>query len=143
MIKKVKNYLAVFLMASAMAVPALVPAMASAQANSEEITGPLCSGADLEFKTDGGDCTEAQASETKLSDIIKLVINIVSVIVGVVAVIMIIWGGLRYITSGGDSSNVSAAKNTIIYAIIGLVIVALAQFIVRFVLGKAVGVTQG
>jgi hypothetical protein len=49
---------------------------------------------------------------------------------------MIIIGGFRYITAGGDSNNVSAAKNTIIYAIIGLVIVAFAQIIVQFVLNK-------
>jgi hypothetical protein len=52
---------------------------------------------------------------------------------------MIIWGGLKYITSGGDSGNVTGAKNTILYAIIGLIIVALAQFIVRFVLSKTTG----
>lgn len=55
---------------------------------------------------------------------------------GVVSVIMIIIGGLKYITSAGDSGNVSGAKNTILYAIIGLVIVALSQIIVRFVLAK-------
>ena len=47
---------------------------------------------------------------------------------------MIVVGGLKYITSGGDSSNVTGAKNTILYAIIGLIIVALAQLLVRFVL---------
>jgi TRAP-type C4-dicarboxylate transport system permease small subunit len=71
---------------------------------------------------------------------LKRIINIFSVIVGVIAVIMIIIGGLKYITSGGESSNVSGAKNTIIYAIVGLVIVALAQFIVRFVLSNATAI---
>ena len=52
-----------------------------------------------------------------------------AIIVGVVAIIMIIVGGFRYITSGGDSSKVGSAKNTIIYAIIGLILVALAQII--------------
>jgi hypothetical protein len=52
-----------------------------------------------------------------------------------------IYGGFKYITSGGDSGNVTAAKNTIMYALIGLVVVALAQLIVRFVLGKANNVT--
>jgi hypothetical protein len=51
-------------------------------------------------------------------------------------VIMIIVGGFRYITSGGNDASVTAAKNTILYAIIGLVVVALAQIIVRFTLGK-------
>ncbi len=52
---------------------------------------------------------------------------------------MIIIGGLKYITSAGESSNVTSAKNTIMYAIIGLVIVALAQFIVRFVFERVTG----
>jgi len=59
-----------------------------------------------------------------------------SVIVGVAAVIMIILSGLRYITSGGDASKVGAAKSSLIYALIGLVIVALAQVIVHFVFAK-------
>ena len=46
----------------------------------------------------------------------------------------VIIGGLKYITSGGDSGNVTGAKNTILYAVIGLIIVVLAQVIVRFVL---------
>jgi hypothetical protein len=50
---------------------------------------------------------------------------------------MIILGGLKYITSGGDAQKVASAKSALIYAIVGLVIVALAQAIVRFVLGKA------
>ena len=49
---------------------------------------------------------------------------------------MIIVGGFRYITSGGNDTSVTSAKNTILYAIIGLVVVALAQLIVRFTLSK-------
>lgn len=74
--------------------------------------------------------------ETAVNTIITTVINIFSLVVGVVSVIMIIIGGLKYITSGGDSTNVGSAKNTILYAIIGLVVVALAQVIVRFVLSR-------
>jgi hypothetical protein len=75
----------------------------------------------------------------RVNNIIKTVINIFSLIVGIVAVIMIIIGGLKYITSGGDSGNVTGAKNTILYAIVGLIVVALAQIIVKFVLEKATG----
>ena len=75
----------------------------------------------------------------KLPAILSNIINIFSWIVGIVSVIMIIYGGFRYIISGGDSNGVTAAKNTILYAIIGLVIVALAQVIVQFVLTKADG----
>jgi hypothetical protein len=51
-------------------------------------------------------------------------------------VIFIILGGLKYITSGGEAANITGAKNTILFAIVGLVIVAFAQVIVKFVLGK-------
>lgn len=122
----------VALLAAAVAVPVAVPAVVSAQ---DPIQPYICSGAELDLNGTQN-CDQAQASGDSLNNLIKTVINIVSVIVGVVAVVMIIFGGLKYITSGGDSNNVSSAKNTIIYAIIGLVVVALAQFIVRFVLGK-------
>lgn len=77
-----------------------------------------------------------------LLNIIPVVINILSVIVGVIAVIMVIVGGLKYITSSGEPGNVTSAKNTILYAVIGLVVVALAQIIVRFVLSEVGDVTN-
>lgn len=88
---------------------------------------------------DGLELTGAECdtgADAEVGGILKTVINIFSLIVGVAAVIMIIVGGLRYITSGGDATSTKGAKDTIIYAIIGLVIVALAQVIVRFVLTK-------
>lgn len=100
----------------------------------------LCTGAaDLQIQTrpDAGACEEdADGTTEGVNNLITNIINIFSVIVGIIAVIMIIWGGLKYITSGGDSGNVTGAKNTILYAIIGLIIVALAQFIVRFILAQ-------
>ncbi len=75
-------------------------------------------------------------STTCVNHTIANVINIFSWIVGIVAVIMIIYGGFRYVTSGGDSGAISAAKNTILYAIIGLVVVSMAQIIVHFVLSR-------
>ncbi len=69
-----------------------------------------------------------------LNNTVANAINLISVVVGVAAVIMIIVGGFRYITSAGNQESVKTAKNTIVYAIIGLVIVALAQVIVQFVL---------
>ncbi len=99
----------------------------------------LCSGANLSLSSvKKGDCDSkgTNSQESKLNNMIKNIVNFISVIVGVVAVIMIIYGGFRYITSGGDSAGVGAAKNTIIYALVGLIIVALAQVIVKFVLSK-------
>ncbi len=101
---------------------------------SEGIVGGIDCGSKSVDEAGAGD----DASE-RVNNIIETVINVFSIVVGVVSVIMIIIGGLKYITSGGDSGNVTGAKNTILYAIIGLVVVALAQVIVRFVLQKAVG----
>ena len=53
---------------------------------------------------------------------------------------MLVWGGLRYILSGGDNKKITDAKNTILYAIIGLIIAVLAFAIVNFVL-NAIGGT--
>ena len=70
----------------------------------------------------------------ELSRILKAVLSILSIIAGVIAVFMIIISGMKYITSSGDAQAVSSAKRTLIYAIVGLVVVAVSQLIVRFVL---------
>lgn len=133
MIKKLKTAVLSLGMMAALLVPVLVPASVGAQADIEQ---RLCDGASLSFTQGQGDCTPGGEAESKVNDIITLVINVFSVVVGVIAVIMIIVGGLKYITSGGDSGNITSAKNTILYAIVGLVIVALSQIIVKFVLSK-------
>ena len=60
--------------------------------------------------------------------------NTVLYAVGIISVIMLILGGIRYVISGGDSKKVTDAKNTIMYAIIGLIISILAYAIVNFVI---------
>jgi hypothetical protein len=67
--------------------------------------------------------------------IFTLVVNILLFIIGAISVIMLIIGGIRYTISGGDSGAVTAAKNTILYAIIGLVVAFLAFAIINWVLG--------
>lgn len=73
------------------------------------------------------------------------VTNVMLFIVGVISVIMIIIGGLRYVLSGGDSANVTAAKNTILYAIVGIIVALLSYAAVNFVTGTFVegGVMSG
>ena len=66
--------------------------------------------------------------------VFKQVTNTILYIVGIVAVIMLIIGGIKYVISGGDSKKVTDAKNTVLYAIIGLVIAFLAFAIVNFVI---------
>lgn len=134
MIKKLKNLLMSLSLASMFIVPALTPAVVYAA--EDAITGKVQCGVDLNLDPNLS-CTPDEAGSTqRVNDIVRLVINIFSLIVGLISVIMIIIGGLKYITSGGDSANVTGAKNTILYAVIGLVVVALSQFIVRFVLAK-------
>lgn len=65
--------------------------------------------------------------------VFRQITNTILYIVGVVTVIVLIWGGLRYVLSGGDSKKVTDAKNTVLYAIIGLIISFLAFAIVNFV----------
>lgn len=69
--------------------------------------------------------------------LVSTVVEVLSIIVGAVAIIMIIYSGFKYITSGGDSAKVSSAKNTLIYALVGVIIVVLAQLLVRFVITQA------
>lgn len=67
---------------------------------------------------------------------IQIVINILLYVLGIIAVIMIIVGGIKYTTSNGDSSALTSAKNTILYSIVGLVVAILSYAIVNFVVGK-------
>jgi hypothetical protein len=73
---------------------------------------------------------------TGANGIILSAVRILSFIVGVASIIMIIVGGLKYIMSNGDSNSVTAAKNTILYAIIGLAVFAVSQTIVEFVISR-------
>ena len=66
--------------------------------------------------------------------IFKTVTNVLLFIIGAVSVIMLIIGGIRYTVSAGDSSAVTAAKNTIMYAIIGIIVAILAFAVVNFVI---------
>lgn len=109
--------------------------VASAQDVTNQIQSGLCAGSNLNLSNidhPGGSCTSDAVQ--RVNNIIRHIVNILSAIVGVVAVIMIIIGGFRYITSGGNDTSITSAKNTILYAIIGLIIVALAQVLVHFVL---------
>jgi hypothetical protein len=64
------------------------------------------------------------------------IINVASVIGGIIAVIIIMWGGFTYITSGGDTGKTNEARNTILYAAIGLVVIVLAQSVISFILTR-------
>lgn len=68
--------------------------------------------------------------------ILTRITKVISIAVGVGAIIMIMIGGFKYILANGDSASISNAKNTILYAVIGLIVALVAQGIVIFVLNK-------
>jgi hypothetical protein len=74
------------------------------------------------------------ANGITLEDVIGTIVNILSYVVGAVSIIMVVVSGFKYVTSNGDSNRVSSAKTTLVYALVGLAIAALAQFLVHFVL---------
>src|SRR5665213_3111363 len=134
MIQKIKSFILITLASSTLLVPALATTVV-ATASADTISDSVCTG--INNAANGSNintCGTAGTSSTNLSAIASKIVSIFSVIVGIVAVIMIIYGGFRYITSGGDSGKVGNAKNSLIYALVGLVIVALAQVIVHYVL---------
>lgn len=79
-------------------------------------------------------CDECPSELFGDNGVFKQVTNVILYIVGIIAVIMLIIGGIKYVISGGDAKKVTDAKNTVLYAIIGLVIAFLAFAIVNFVI---------
>lgn len=135
MIKRIKQMI-LTTMAMAALVSPFVLAPVAAHAETFELQSSLCGGVDGQFLNADGTCENNQEAGQQVNDTVKLGLNLFSAIVGIIAVVMIIVGGVKYITSQGESSNVTAAKNTILYAVVGLVVVALSQVIVRFVLSR-------
>jgi len=81
-------------------------------------------------------CQGSVDSNTTVSSLLRNVINLLLMIVGIVAVITIIVAGIRYVTSGGDGQQTKNARDTILYAIVGLVVAIMAFPIVNFVIDK-------
>lgn len=79
---------------------------------------------------------DADPGGPTVDNAISAFITIFSIIVGMIAVVMIIFAGYKYITSGGDANKVAAAKSSVLFALIGVVLVALSQVILKFVIAK-------
>lgn len=102
----------------------------------------LCAGKAMALTVqEGADAARADGMPADLVGVDGVFTRITSIalyIIGAISVLMLIWGGLRYILSGGDSKKITDAKNTILYAILGLAIAFLSYAIIRFVL-NAIG----
>jgi hypothetical protein len=86
---------------------------------------------------DPGKGTNCNTSGPSINKLIRITVNILSLVAGVIAVIMVIISGLKYVTSQGDATQAASARKTLLYAITGIIVVAFAQIIVKFVLGRA------
>jgi len=102
----------------------------------------------------GSVCNTTQQGNTSTSDIcsstggtgtgssnpvtvkILKVAKLFDIIIGIAAVIMIIIGGIRFVLSGGESANVAGARNTILYAVVGLIVAVVAQLILALVINN-------
>lgn len=114
---------------------ASVPNIASAAENSA-CAGTLTSTSAL--------CTDSKAASDPTATnpisgpdgVIVKVSRIVAIAAGAVAIIILLIASIQYITSNGDSNNIKKARETILYCLIGLVVIALAQTIVQYIVTK-------
>ncbi len=117
----------------AFAFAAVVPATASYATGSSD-----CADGTLGINN-GVNCAKGQDQQEELfgaNGIFKKVTDVLLFIIGAVAVIMLVIGGIRYTVSGGDQAAVTAAKNTILYAVVGIIVAILAYAIIGFVTGS-------
>lgn len=79
-------------------------------------------------------CQQKNGADKKINSFVEDLVRILFFAIGIIAVIMIIIGGIKYVTSNGDAGQVTSAKNTVLYSVVGLVVALLAYAIVNFVI---------
>jgi len=87
----------------------------------------------------GQECAKPEGVPNDLfggNGVFKTVTNAALFLIGAISVLMLIYGGIRYTVSGGDTKQVTDAKNTILYAVVGIVVAIMAYAIVNFVIGR-------
>jgi hypothetical protein len=123
----------------------LVPSLVVASLSFTVMAAPMASALDggIRGGADSARGTDQTANLFGQSGIFRTITNVLLFILGAISVIMIIIGGLRYVISGGNSTAVTAAKNTILYAIVGVIVALLAYAIINFVLTSFTGNSSG
>jgi len=142
--KKLRTIILSFALLAGFALPTLAPA--AVYADDQPTTGGL-GGSAANGTTSGSSCSSpadciktgtdnvgGNQKQPTLQEGIKTIVGILLFVLGAIAVIMIIIGGIRYTTSNGEAAQLTSAKNTILYAVVGLVVAILAYAIVNFVL---------
>lgn len=124
---RLKNIITTIMVAMALLLPAVMVTAQVGAAPKDQVLGGVKS-------VDSGD-----TDENSLSTGIKNIINIILYVAGAIAVVMIIIGGIRFVTSNGNPESVKAARNTVLYAAIGIVVILMAYAIVNFVITNIAG----
>lgn len=137
MIKNIKK-----LLSGAMIIPALVLGLGLfAQPAYAQFDKSISDGAGSAQGKDQAQCLFGNENQCSGDGVFKTITNVMLFIIGAVSVIMLIIGGLRYVVSGGDSTAVQNAKNTILYAIVGVIVAILAYAAVSFIISSFSGST--
>lgn len=132
-----KKYISSLIISFGIAVASLIPMQAGAINVFQNCGNGTGGGSAATGTTSGSEICGAKGDS--FTDIMKNIINTILFVLGIVAVIMIIIGGIRYVTSNGNAQQVNSAKDTVLYAVIGLIIAIMAYAIVNFVLARLKG----
>ena len=97
------------------------------------LVGPSTSALDVQ---QGADAAHAGSTPGDLNTVISTIVDVLLYVIGILSVIMLIVGGIRYTVSNGAQDKVTTARNTIMYSIVGLIIAFLAYAIVHWVIGR-------
>lgn len=123
----------------------IVPALALGVTSVASIAAPVNTYADCSSTgatgglAGGAGCAQGSGQQSDLfgsNGVFKTITNVLLFVIGAISVIMLIIGGIRYVVSGGDSGAVTSAKNTILYAVIGIIVAILAYALVNFVISS-------
>jgi cytochrome bd-type quinol oxidase subunit 2 len=142
MINKIKKLIFVSGSSLVFAAAVLVPSVsgsslvfAAVAQKCNNVADSINSGANATGST--GNCGVGGTLTTGVSNLAGTITTDFSILVGAISVIMIIFAGFKYITSGGSNENTNSARNILMYAVIGLVIAVIAQLIVHLVINSA------
>lgn len=131
-----KKYLTQFALSVVITLGLAAPVLLTTQSVAlADAKSSVCEGIGAIDGTASGCDDSKAATESKVNTTVQNIVNIFSWAAGITAVFMVMLGGFWYMTSNGDAAKATRGRTTIMYALIGLVIIALAQVIVRFVIG--------
>lgn len=134
MISKIKKLVLVLAIAAGLMLPAFSGTAYALFGGAKDEACAALGATDNQGHCDSGQGGALENSQDRLGGIVRSIIGLLTIVVGIMSVLMLVISGIRFVTSNGDSNKITSARNTLIYALVGLVIVAFAQAIVKLVL---------